>query len=336
MQKVKPILSIIVPVYNAQLYIERCVKSILSQDNSSYELILVDDGSSDRSLEICEALQEIDNRIKVFHQENAGVNSARLKGFKESAGNFIMFVDADDMLPSIAISVLMNEITEGYDIIRGSHLLFDDKQQKYDNAPFSIKEILFLNGEEFAIALHKGEIEPYLWGGIYKKEIIEESFFEKLIEYNITIGEDCLMNMFISRKVKRVKIIPQIVYLYYRNMSSVMHTKIMGREYANRVDMCISDYVVSASEEVKYLFRLNQVKGIISRDFQKEISFSMRDYHFVMDYIKDHDNRKRLYTSLSIKYLLFIEYLPLYYIYSRCFSYYKWIKRGMRNRQVIV
>lgn len=330
----KPTLSIIIPVYNAQLYIERCVTSILNQDYRDFEVILVDDGSCDDSLDICRQLQLTDDRIKVLHQENSGVNAARLRGFKESTGNYIMFVDADDILPQRALSLLMEEIRNGYDLVRGGHYVFDDIHQiSYDELN---KEIVFSKGEDFAIALHKGEVEPYLWGGIYKKEIIEESFFEKLIDYNITIGEDCLMNMFISRKVKRVRIIPQIVYLYYRNMSSVMHTKIMGREYANRVDMCISNYVASASEEVKRLFVLNQVKGIISRDFQKEITFSMKDYHFVMDYIKDKDNRRHLYSSLSIKYLWCIEQLPLYYIYSRCFSYYKWIKRGMRNRRVIV
>ena len=328
-----PQVSIIVPVYNARPYIERCVESILSQDYTDYEIILVDDGSADDSLKICEALQAKDNRIKVIHQTNSGVNAARFRGFKESAGEYVMFVDADDMLPPTAISSLMTEIKKGYDIVRGAHQVFDDKHQTCCEK--SNKDTFFSTGEDFAIALHKGEIDPYLWGGIYKKDIIEESFFEKLIEYNITIGEDCLMNMFISRKLKRVKIIPQIVYLYYKNMSSVMHTKIMGREYANRVDRCISDYIASASEEVRQLFVLNQVKGIISRDFQKEISFSMKDYRFVMDYIKDNDNKKRLYTSLSIKYLFCIEYLPLYYIYSRSFSYYKWFKGGMRNRRVL-
>ena len=333
MQQVKSILSIIVPVYNAQSYIERCVESILSQDYSSYELLLVDDGSSDSSLEICEALQEKDERIKVIHQTNFGVNAARLRGFRKSVGEYVMFVDADDMLPSTAISSLMTIIND-YDVVRGGHYVFDDIHQiSYD---ILNRDKVFPKGEDFAVALHKGEVEPYLWGGIYKKEIIEESFFEKLIDYNITIGEDFLMNLFISRNVKRVKIISQIVYLYYKNVSSVMHTKIMGREYANRVDMCISDYVASASEEVKQLFVLNQVKGIISRDFQKEIAFSIEDYHFVMDYIKDKDNSKGLYTSLPIKYLWCIRYLPIYYIYSRCFSYYRWIKRGMRNRRVIV
>lgn len=330
-----PVLSIIVPIYNAQLYIERCVTSILSQDYGDFEVILVDDGSSDNSLDICIRLQQTDNRIKVLRQENAGVNSARLKGFKESTGEYLMFVDADDMLPEGALLILMSEIRKEYDIVKGRHLIFDDKNRTYNNDPYRINKKLFSSGEDFAIALHKGEIPPYLVAGIYRRDVIEESFFQRLINYNITIGEDCLMNMFVSRNVKQVRIVPQTVYLYYSNMDSVMNTKTMGREYANRVDMCISDYVSSASEEVKQLFVLNQVKGIISRDFQKEIKFSMKDYHFVRTYISCSENWKQLRSSISPKFTIFLKILPIYFAYSRLYAYCKWIKKGMHNKIVI-
>lgn len=331
----KTSLSIIIPVYNMVKYVERCINSIRNQDFDDWEIILIDDGSNDGSSDICNVIEHNDARIKALHQNNSGVNVARLNGFKESTGDFLMFVDADDMLPEGTLSILMSEIKKGYDIVKGGHLIFDDKNRTYNNEPYRIYEKKFTSGEDFAIALYKGEIPPYLVAGIYRRDIIEESFFQRLINYNITIGEDCLMNMFVSRNVKQVKIVPQTVYLYYCNMDSVMNTKTMGREYANRVDMCISDFVASASEEVKRLFVLNQVKGIISRDFQKEIKFSMKDYRFVRTYISCSENWKRLRSSISPKFTIFLKNLPLYFAYSRLYAYCKWIKKGMHNKKVI-
>ena len=109
----------------------------------------------------------------------------------------------------------------------------------------------------------------------------------------------------------------------------------MGREYAHRIDECISDYVKDASDEVKRLFVLNQVRGAISRDFQKEISFSLKDYRFVSKYLTNADNRNLLQSFVPYKYAVFLRILPLYYLYSRLYAYYKWVKRGMRNLEIV-
>lgn len=104
--------SIIVPIYNAEKTISRCVESILSQTYSDFELILVDDGSSDYSLDICNNYEQQDSRVKVFTQKNAGPSSARNTGLKESTGKWISFVDSDDWIDGNHIEELLSATTE--------------------------------------------------------------------------------------------------------------------------------------------------------------------------------------------------------------------------------
>lgn len=94
-----PSISIIVPVYKAEAYLHRCVDSLLAQTFTDFEVLLIDDGSPDRSGEICDAYAKKDARVRVFHQPNGGVSVARQRGVENAKGEWITFVDADDCLP---------------------------------------------------------------------------------------------------------------------------------------------------------------------------------------------------------------------------------------------
>ena len=111
------LLSIIVPIYNTEKYLEDCLQSILNQTFSDYELILVNDGSTDSSPEICEQYAERDGRIRVIHKENGGVSSARNCGIEIAQGNYIWFVDSDDTIAYDALQVLNEYIREKPDLI---------------------------------------------------------------------------------------------------------------------------------------------------------------------------------------------------------------------------
>ena len=114
------IVSIIVPVYNAEDYIKKCISSICTQSVSELQIILVDDGSTDNSLEICRQLQKNDNRIEVFHQENQGASAARNKGMQLANAEWVMFVDSDDWLEENAVQTLCEEASHAdSDIIMG-------------------------------------------------------------------------------------------------------------------------------------------------------------------------------------------------------------------------
>lgn len=101
-----PFFSFIIPVYNAQSSLTKCVYSILKQDFTSFEIILIDDGSSDESYEVCKLLQQQDVRIVIIHQENRGVSSARNRGIDAAQGKYLFFVDADDFISEDTLHVL--------------------------------------------------------------------------------------------------------------------------------------------------------------------------------------------------------------------------------------
>ena len=113
-----PLVSIIVPVYNAEKYIQQCICSILNQSYSDLEIIFVDDGSYDSSASICYVLAQEDTRIKYYYQSNNGVTSARKKGVELSSGEYVTFVDADDTIERDFLEILVNKITEGFDLIK--------------------------------------------------------------------------------------------------------------------------------------------------------------------------------------------------------------------------
>lgn len=123
-----PLVSVIVPVYNAEKYLNRCVDSILSQTMKDFELLLIDDGSQDESSRICDEYAEENARVKVFHKPNGGVSSARNLGIDQAKGKYIIFIDSDDywLLPNCLelLTSLMNEM--GCDCVRGEYQGFDE------------------------------------------------------------------------------------------------------------------------------------------------------------------------------------------------------------------
>lgn len=110
-----PLLSVIVPVYNVENYIGDCIQSLINQHYSNLDILLIDDGSEDRSSQICDEYADLDNRIRVFHQTNQGLSKARNVGLENAEGEYITFLDSDDFIDIEMYSSLMNVIKE-YDV----------------------------------------------------------------------------------------------------------------------------------------------------------------------------------------------------------------------------
>ena len=117
-----PTISVIVPVYNTEQYLHRCIDSVLAQTYKDFELLLIDDGSTDSSGAICDEYAAKDARVKVFHKENGGVSSARRIGVEQSHGEFIYFVDSDDAILPDTLEMMCNYMTNGVDVV-----VFDSK-----------------------------------------------------------------------------------------------------------------------------------------------------------------------------------------------------------------
>ena len=180
-----PLVSIIVPVYNAEKYLNRCVDSILSQTMTDFELLLIDDGSKDNSGRICDEYSEKDARVRVFHKSNGGVSSARNLGLANASGEWITYVDTDDRCSYIYLEHLLSKVDEGTDLIVSYAVICDSMGETAEVYPeYRVNatnfERLFVDSD-----MH-WHTSP--WAKLYRANII----YENGLRFNemMHIGED--------------------------------------------------------------------------------------------------------------------------------------------------
>lgn len=246
-------ISIIVPIYNCNDYLDKCIYSLIHQTYQNIEIILIDDGSTDNSLEKCLEYQKNDNRIMVISKENGGVSSARNEGIKKSTGKYIMFVDADDYLDLNVVSDLKTNL-ETDTLIKVNHnVIYNNKIQinqinKLDYSKESyIKEIL------------NGNIGGYCWGYLFEKNKIE------LFDEKTSYMEDTIFLINYLKKVKKIRIINKSKYNYLFNENSI--TKGNARIIANIIDFNYSLNKIKANCKIKdidYLITKKKLKLIES------------------------------------------------------------------------
>lgn len=215
MKMKNPKLSIIIPVYNVEVYLHRCLDSILAQSFQDFEILLVDDGSIDKSGVICDEYAHNDLRVRVFHQENGGPAVARNLALAKMKGEWVTFIDSDDYIDSDGFAAMM-DATDGVDMVisgkiieGGGHL--EEKVNEFLYFHSSCPSELYLNCE---IANSR----DYIWNRFYKSSIIKEHdlFFER-----IKVGEDTIFNIDYHKYIHAVRIIPKAYYHYVQNSSSI-------------------------------------------------------------------------------------------------------------------
>lgn len=207
----KKLVSIIVPVYNAEKYLDKCINSILNQTYHNIELILVNDGSTDRSEQICLEYAKNDNRISYFRQTNAGPSTSRNNGILKSKGNYIQFLDADDYLDVNSVYTLVNAIRDVDYVIAGYYNISESPKGNSKKLVTSsmigtyLKEDLLLYWGE----LVEEEVFHYTWNKLYKSEFIKDRI---RFNENIKISEDMLFNLDYLSNINRIKIINEPIY----------------------------------------------------------------------------------------------------------------------------
>lgn len=209
------LVSIIVPVYNAQRFLKECAQSILSQDYKNLELILVDDGSADSSYEICLELAAADSRVRVFHNENHGVSFTRNFGIDAANGDYICFIDSDDLISPDYISNLMNSLTSAdADLVFcGYKLLYGDKFVK--KAP-RIKAGNYNFSDLSHCAIDNGTLSGILfgsvWGAMYKSSLIKDNNIK--FDPSVKRNEDGLFNLELLPHTNKIVISDYTGYIY--------------------------------------------------------------------------------------------------------------------------
>ena len=213
--------SVIVPVYNGENSIKRCADSILNQDYPDLELLLVDDGSRDRSWEIMQAIAAADHRVKAIHQENGGVSSARNRALAEASGTYVQFADADDWLPMDATKLLVREMeAQSADLAVGDFYRVVDGNVSEKGA---IETSGVLSLQQYADEMMLAPADLYygvLWNKLYRRDIIE--CYGIRMDENINYSEDMIFNLEYLLHVKNIAILKAPVYYYQYTKGSLV------------------------------------------------------------------------------------------------------------------
>lgn len=215
--KQNPLISIIIPVYNAEMTLINCVNSVIHQTYKNIEILLIDDGSNDNSPHICDELSSKYINIKTIHKQNGGVVSARKEGIIQSKGTWIMFVDADDFLLTDTIEQMI-KFSNNADII-----CCDTFYEKKGKIIYQYHNHLLGNER---INIHISLLNFYLsgssWGKLYKKELFRTISWP---DETIKIGEDFLTTIALVDQCNRMVVVPKCLYRYVQLDTSAMHKK---------------------------------------------------------------------------------------------------------------
>ena len=234
----KPIITVIVPVYNVQKYLNKCIKSIINQSYKYLQIILVDDGSTDKSSEICDYYAKIDNRIEVIHKSNEGLSMARNVALNKAKGRYIGFVDSDDYIEETMYKDLLDAIIKYdtdvsicnfYSVIDGKKNVKNDVSvtKLYDKIEI-LKEILLDNC-----------IQSYAWNKLYKRELF------KTVKYPIGRKyEDIGTTFYILEQCSKVVAIGKPEYYYINRKDSIVNTL---------TEKTIIDYLEIIIDRFKYI-----------------------------------------------------------------------------------
>lgn len=198
--------SVIVPVYNAKEYLDRCIRSVLSQTIQDWELILVDDGSSDGSGGVCDEFAARDRRIKVIHQENAGVSAARNAGLKAASGEYVGFVDADDTIAADAYEQALEVIGDCDMAMWDAETVWPDDTRSTDTIELLASDCI-LEKKDWTPALLR-LMAGAVWRCLYRRELLEGIYFP----VGIKLSEDRLFNLEAMGKAKKLAYFKQGLY----------------------------------------------------------------------------------------------------------------------------
>lgn len=230
-----PKISIVVPIYNADQYLEHCIGSVLQQTVTDWELLLINDGSTDTSADICQTFASQDSRIKYWPQPNGGATAARRAGVVHAQGEYLCFLDADDTITPDALEALLAKAISGYEVVIA-------------NTGYS--EEVSTTGDEWVRRLMEARIRREVWGTLYHRSLFEHRLLD--IPREIVIGEDLLMNIRCGLLAQRVLFSPKELYCYAHNDESVIATHKLTVEHETNLLKELENIMEGHAEHFEY------------------------------------------------------------------------------------
>ena len=259
------LVSIIVPIYNGEKYIDRCLESILNQTYKDIEIVIVDDGSRDNSLKILKNYQSKDKRIKIYHQENKGPSAARNTGLHQSIGEYVMFVDADDYIDKDMVRYMVESINSEFDamvLCDNSEIWVDtiDERKLFEEYDTNISKDTVIK----EIASGKAGL---VCGKLFSRSIVEKNNI--IFDKNISMCEDQIFFLNVSRYCEVFSHISKSLYFYDRRNENSITIKYQERAIENQI------YVLQKIEDIlnKCGLENNDVISIINNRFINAIQY---------------------------------------------------------------
>lgn len=325
--------SIVVPVYNGEKYIEKCINSILKQTYKNVELIIINDGSVDKTKKI---LDKYSDSIIVINKKNTGVSDSRNVGIDKATGDYIMFCDADDWLCDDTIEIAVNKINN-YDAVRFSHYVVKNNQiNKKENSDdvYSDIDLVVNDNKELVKNLLENKTEGHLWNYLLRTEVIKDNkiYFDDDLFYQ----EDVVFLLEYFFKIKKLKVISTPLYNYYKNFDSVTQNE------SSTIKNLSSIWLVR--EKIINLLEINNnldYKKLVEQRFLNLQLMYFLDFYIrfnrkkFISYIKEISLANEKYYDeilssniLSKKWFLFIKLLRLkkiylFRVYIRCYMLVK-------------
>lgn len=301
----KNLISIIVPVYNVERHIIKCIESITNQTYTNLEIICINDGSTDDSGKICDDYSKRDNRIKVIHKKNEGVSSARNFGLKHATGEFIGFVDPDDWIENRMYEVMIDALLENNaDIAIANYYIDTDEtttpminQEQIDYKPFNQEKLITY---AFKRDEYKG-FGAYIWNKLFRASLFKMNDSSTLnFDENITFCEDIIFFTNLALNSKKSIYITKPMYHYYKRNSSLSHTADISKRvgslhaYKRIIEMLENKHIVTWLKRF-YTYHASLILEIcVNNNYDDKISIYANE---TKRYIKEYINTNTEYPE---------------------------------------
>lgn len=301
------LVSIIIPVYNVEKYLHKCLESVTNQTYKNIEIIIVNDGSTDSSKNICEKFQKSDRRIRLINKSNEGLSLARKAGFVEAKGEYVLFIDSDDFINKEYIENMFLNKEDNADIIISkivySYNSYEDeiKTTLCDKKNYTSKDILI------KMLLNK-EVKDFAWGKLFKKDLIKEEYFT-----NSRVFEDIEFTHRVVLNAKTIAYSNNSIYYYVQRENSLLSstfnesklylievTEFMINNIVKRYPELKTEaeyrYIVSSLMIIIPIIRTRLDKSPIYEDYYKKYTFVLKNLSIRNKFIED---KYKIYMILN-------------------------------------
>ena len=318
----KPLISVIIPAYNIENYIKRSLKSVCEQTYTNLEIIVINDGSTDSTGGIIDEMASLDSRIVPIHKQNAGVSAARNTGLDRATGDYIGFVDGDDIIDKDMYELLIsNAIQYNADISHcGYKMVFPDRVDYY----YGTGELRIQDNYKGIFDLIKADkVEPGLCNKLYKREVIGE----KKLDESIKINEDVLFNYYLFKEAKKsvFEDVPKYHYMVRRNSASTSKVNMNKvKDPLNVVQEMMNQEAgdIYSLLEKRYLYLLEKVSTMNNLQHSKELQeYQKLKRSELKELLKENNLKasysKKEYFQLKLAIVSPILYRAMHEVYAR-------------------